>query len=373
MASLRHYLNVGYDSYLVRWSEVVRNERGGTVRVKDLDRNRSGRPSQTQRSPETSKHINHKPRARYLPLPLYIMATASGSNSSAQGSLRRKRKAVEMDPTPQASLRLKPSAESYSIYKDLPEGSCGEIKIVSPKEQDSPTPTDEAAAALRNNILWKAIEQHLAMKRKTACRTAIDLLILAAVDLAQKEIATKRDVDNAIRARHSLKGPNWHHPDGREVGSWVILDQHVNVPDLKILPGVALRGTLDHLLTVIPADEAESASRSGASSKAVPFLSTSNICELFTRLPSRLEQRMASAVLEAKTDERMSGERAWKDAAVQGAALCALADRASMIYTLTNGLQWRFYHIAEVPDEEFKVFKARRRASWTSPESQTSQ
>ncbi|KAJ7940342.1 hypothetical protein B0H13DRAFT_2299372 [Mycena leptocephala] len=120
------------------------------------------------------------------------------------------------------------------------EGGGNEVMILDEKER-SPDPLDvydAVAVALGENVLWKAGREHLVMENQTSCRTAIDLILLTAIDLAQHRICESADVDEAVCVRHSLTGSKCQYSaDGSEFGSWVVLHQEVDIPDQHLLPG----------------------------------------------------------------------------------------------------------------------------------------
>ncbi|KAJ7016304.1 hypothetical protein C8F04DRAFT_1069988 [Mycena alexandri] len=158
----------------------------------------------------------------------------------------------------------KPFTDALPFYNDLFYKNTGDILVAEDSEpfpgadDSDPSPAnryDEAAAALRENTLWKSVKAHVVMENETSCRTAIDLVLLTAMELAQQQIAESPDVDDALCARHSLEEyeSNSLDSDVREVRSWVVLHQELDIPDQELLPGMFLHSTFDYLLGVVPA------------------------------------------------------------------------------------------------------------------------
>ncbi|KAJ7197691.1 hypothetical protein B0H12DRAFT_1081697 [Mycena haematopus] len=142
----------------------------------------------------------------------------------------------------------RPFTEAKSVYPELFDDSQA-FDLIDLAEEDCQEYTD-AAAALQNNSLWKGVQRHVV--NQTSCRTAIHLVLITALTLAQDQISSSGDIDSTIRSRHSLTGPNQRQPDGREVGSWVVLEQKVDVPSQRVLPGISMHGVLDYALAVVP-------------------------------------------------------------------------------------------------------------------------
>ncbi|KAJ7118282.1 hypothetical protein C8R44DRAFT_878892 [Mycena epipterygia] len=191
--------------------------------------------------------------------------------------------------------------------------------------------------ASRNTLSWRSNE--------TSCRTAIDLVLLTAMELAQQQIAESPDIDDALCARHSLEEfeSNSLDSDGREVRSWVVLHQELDIPDQELLPGMFLHGIFDYLLGVVPARKVRNAS------KLAPTFLTWSVMYGLPELVQYIGQSSAS-VVEAKASKTMSGKKAWAQVTAQGAALCVLTKRPSVINTLTDGLRWRFVRVTKIPD-----------------------
>ncbi|KAJ6550866.1 hypothetical protein DFH09DRAFT_1168483 [Mycena vulgaris] len=182
------------------------------------------------------------------------------------------------------------------------------------------------------------------MDNETSSRTAIDLVLLTAIDLAQQQIAEKQDVDEALRARHSLNGPKLCVADGREVGSWVVLHQEVDIPGQPLLPGLALHGILDYLIGVVAASDAVDALSNTS------FLTTAGLYA--NRDVLQHSGKSLASVQEAKSWKKMDSKKAWAQVTAQGAALCVLTKRPSVINTLTDGVRWQFVRVTKIPDQD---------------------
>ncbi|KAF7350648.1 hypothetical protein MSAN_01625100 [Mycena sanguinolenta] len=173
---------------------------------------------------------------------------------------------------PAPSLKSQTFAEAHAFYSDFFEVERpGEITMDEDTDKDvlqneKTHRFREAAAAFQDNMLWKAAKQHLRVKDDSGCRMAIDFIILDAIKLAQKEISQNEAVDLALRARHHLEEHNWRDPEAGEAGSWVGLHHKVKIDtsDQVVLPGIALHGVLDLVMTVIPACDAKDALQSAA-------------------------------------------------------------------------------------------------------------
>ncbi|KAJ7449580.1 hypothetical protein FB451DRAFT_1287331 [Mycena latifolia] len=260
---------------------------------------------------------------------------------------------ILVDPQlPAPTIISKPFTESGSFYNDVFQNPVGTLSlredvgepILSRVDKNpSSTPSDpsdriyhEAAATLQNNVLWKSVQEHVVIDNETSCRTAIDLVLLTAVDLAQQQIAEKQDVDEALRARHLLTGPKCPDSDGREVGSWVVLHQKVDIPEQLLLPGIALHGILDYLLGVVSASN------------------DSHLTNLGLYVPPDLVQyigKSLASIVDAKASIAMDNKKAWAQVTAQGAALCVLTKRPSVINILTDGLRWQFVRVTKIPDQ----------------------
>ncbi|KAJ6493283.1 hypothetical protein C8R45DRAFT_989299 [Mycena sanguinolenta] len=162
---------------------------------------------------------------------------------------------VLTDSLPAPSFESRPFTQAHALFHDLFESSTflrlyrADGSLPQNEENLSPDRYEDAAAALLDNPLWKAIEQNLGIKDKSSCSSAIDFIILTAIDLAQQEITRNREVDLALRARHRLEE---HISDDGVAGSRVVLHHKIKIPNQLVLPELALHGVLDLVLAVAP-------------------------------------------------------------------------------------------------------------------------
>ncbi|KAJ7282100.1 hypothetical protein C8J57DRAFT_1219840 [Mycena rebaudengoi] len=238
------------------------------------------------------------------------------------------------------SVTSKPFTEAHPFFSDLFQDPEDRIKLIEDQKSAIPqcaaappdaaaNPYEEAAATLRANPIWKSIREHVVMDNETSSRTVIDLIVLTAVELAQRCISEQAEVDERVCGRHHLTGPKWSSDvNGRPVGSRVVLHQEVDIPGQPLLPGVALHGILDYLLGVVPADHVKEA-----------FIPTQNSL-------SYIGRSLASILVTT-----IDSPKAWSQVTAQGAALCVLAKRKSVINALTDGNKWIFVNISKTPDQ----------------------
>ncbi|KAJ6493284.1 hypothetical protein C8R45DRAFT_989302 [Mycena sanguinolenta] len=268
-----------------------------------------------------------------------------------------------------AGLRRQKEAEKLAsdflqrLRQDAPFSSFEEDKweeITSKILRDLPVPApslnhdslsaitnDEAAAPLRDNILWKAVEKQVLIKEKSSRRSAVDLIIGTAIDVAQKEITRNLKVDLALGARHRLEAHNWRDPDGK-AGSQIVLRRKIEIPSQRVSPELAFYGTLDLVLAVVPARNAKDA----LESDDTPYAATDFI--------HNLKSRLATVVIEANNaDKPIESKNAQAEAATQGASLCVFTDRPSVVTVLTDGRKWQFSQVTrlKMPDLDSKPFK----------------
>ncbi|KAJ6551344.1 hypothetical protein B0H19DRAFT_1157291 [Mycena capillaripes] len=268
---------------------------------------------------------------------------------------------------PPPSYKSRPFADAHPFYEDLFQDpvryiSLCEYQTTPPSEnKDSTAPEEkdayqEASVALQQNPLWKGVQHHVIMDNETSCRTAIDLMMLTAIELAQKQIAEKPDIDEALRIRHSLTGPKARVSDGHEVGSWIVLHHEVEIPDQYLLPELAMHGVLDFVVAVVSARKAMDAMNSGS-----PFLPKASLYAPRTFI-QYIETALAT-LLEAKTQHTLETPKIWAQVTAQGAAICVSTNRPSVINILTDGLQWQFVRVDETPDTASAPEPRRRRST----------
>ncbi|KAJ7736882.1 hypothetical protein B0H16DRAFT_110892 [Mycena metata] len=251
----------------------------------------------------------------------------------------------------------RPFTEARPFLQDLFETGRQDIPIPASRVQsgdDAPARWDEAAAALRQNVLWKSVEQHFVMGEETSCRTAIDLVVLTAIDLAQSQMAHDGAVDDAVSTRHALSDPKQTDSNGHQVGSWVVVHQEVEVPSQPLLPGLALHGILDYLIGVVSAKQAHDAFDAGDG-----FLRPATLDGPLEPLEHVAGSTVAS-IIEAKTGIQDDMACYQAQATAQGAALCLLTERTSIINALTDGVYWKFFRVSKTPDEVLRPTKSTR-------------
>ncbi|KAJ7442730.1 hypothetical protein B0H11DRAFT_2291985 [Mycena galericulata] len=241
------------------------------------------------------------------------------------------------DPTLPKPVFSRPFTDAAPFYTEL-FGSDSAKKIYA-AEDNNPSASldpfyDAAATALEENVLWQGVQDHVIHGNQASCRTAIDMIVLTAIDLAQKQIAQKTTVDDNLRKNHSLSHVKSSISDGPPVHSWVVLHQEVSIPDQKMLPSLALHGIIDYLLAVISAIDARLASEDDG---------------FFMRREGTDDHLRGGllSLMEAKSDTTFRSGKSWAQVAAQGAALCVMTGRACIINTLTDGQRWRFARVSK--------------------------
>ncbi|KAJ7191641.1 hypothetical protein GGX14DRAFT_481196, partial [Mycena pura] len=239
---------------------------------------------------------------------------------------------------------LVPFTEASPFFGEL----CGPIKTLPIREDLSQATDasdaiyDDAARSLQASDLWRGVQKHVVMEKSTSYRTAIDLVLLTAVNLAQRRICESPETDDALRIRHRLVRAA---TNDLPTASWVAIQQDVDIPGQS---GLACNGTLDYLLTIVSTDNVAHARRPGHT-----FL---DVADVYGSAEARLgDIHSAAAALTgitvARTARSMDRDETAVQVASQGAALCVLAKRAAVINALTNGVEWRFYQISQEPDQ----------------------
>ncbi|KAJ7695481.1 hypothetical protein B0H17DRAFT_1198700 [Mycena rosella] len=234
----------------------------------------------------------------------------------------------------------RPFTESKSFYEELFDEYSSTISLPR-NDPKVPPPKDqyqEAADALQNNPLWDTVKVHVVMNSETSCRTAIDMVVLTAVNLAQQEIGKKPAVDNALRERHVLKDAKCR-VDGypHKIGSWIVLHQEVEIPDQDVRRGLAVHGIIDYLIGVTPAKRVKDQMRDHR------FLSQG--------FSGDIRHSMAT-LAEAKARLTLTAEKARAQVLVQGAAVCVMTQRRSVVNILTDGFDWIFFVISKRPNRK---------------------
>ncbi|KAF8153608.1 hypothetical protein K438DRAFT_1987574 [Mycena galopus ATCC 62051] len=270
-------------------------------------------------------------------------------------------KAVEDPKLPSAERVLsRPFTEAHALYSSVFQGDVNYIPLQEDEDgiamDDAMSPPNdvvEAATELRDNTLWEAVKQHVIMDNdETSCRTAIDLILLSAVTLAQKRIKDDRSIDAVLCERHKLP-PSTNAPKLR---SWVVVHQEVEIPDQHLLPTLAAYGVLDYMVGVASAQRGLAHHKNGIDQyfKQLYFSDLFTVNAFLTKkvvYTSTLDQQhirfnMAS-VKEIKTFSSATSEI---QALAQGASLCVLTKRSSVINCLTDGARWKFFCVIKTPD-----------------------
>ncbi|KAF8152031.1 hypothetical protein K438DRAFT_1987984 [Mycena galopus ATCC 62051] len=244
------------------------------------------------------------------------MIPASLSESSSLAARAQKRKAHELDPVAIHKLVMQRLRQEH-LFAAHEEDDWNAVTAKMLEDPSLPKPilsrpfTDAnlfynelfgsepaAATALEQNVLWQGVREHIVHDNEASCRTAIDMVVLTAVDLAQKEIEEHTGVDEARRANHSLSDLKSSFSGGPQVHSWVVLHQEVSISDQQMLPSLALHGIIDYLLEVISAIDARLAVRDD---------------DFFMRregMSDRLRSGLLS-ILEAKSDSTFHSAKSW--------------------------------------------------------------
>ncbi|KAJ7219888.1 hypothetical protein B0H12DRAFT_1078490 [Mycena haematopus] len=238
-------------------------------------------------------------------------------------------------PKPMLSRQLK---DAHLFYSDVVGAELvtdlHAAEDIHPSAPLDPT-YDAAATALEQNVLWQGIREHIIHSHEASCRTAIDMVVLTAVDLAQRQIEGNSNVDEHLRAGHSLSGLKSSRSNRPPVHSWVVLPQGVSIPDQQVLPSLAFHGTIDYLLAIISAVDAR---RAGGDDNFV----------MKRELVAHDGLRSGLlGILEATPDSPFRSCKSWAQVTTQGAALCVMTGRASIINALTDGRCWRFSRVSK--------------------------
>ncbi|KAF8172401.1 hypothetical protein K438DRAFT_1772756 [Mycena galopus ATCC 62051] len=215
------------------------------------------------------------------------------------------------DPSLPNPILSRPFTDANPFYIELFEAE-PVTEIYAAEDINPSAPLDityeAAATALEQNVLWQGVREHIV---HASCRTAIDMVVLTAIDLAQKEIEQQTSVDEDLRANHSLSALKSSFLYGPPVHSWVILHQEVSIPDQQMLPSLALHGMIDYLVEIISAIDARLAARDDG---------------FFMRRKGMADHLQSSllSIMEANSDSTFHSDKSWAKLAAQGAALCVM-------------------------------------------------
>ncbi|KAJ7503306.1 hypothetical protein B0H11DRAFT_2357385 [Mycena galericulata] len=208
----------------------------------------------------------------------------------------------------------------------------------------------EAAERLEENDLWKAAKSHLSLASNTGCRTLIDMVLLSAVQIAQQLIIDDDVVDKDLAGRHSFKQRPVKLPGiGKEIRNWILLEHDVAVPDLDVKPNVVVHGILDYVVGVVATD-----------AKVCARIDTSDHRWAFDRErglsgTDSLRRNTVATVSAVKSLNTFDSEA---QALVQGAAMCILERRDSVLNILSDGVYWAFYVVSKLPASSATPFEA---------------
>ncbi|KAJ7643468.1 hypothetical protein DFH06DRAFT_1333708 [Mycena polygramma] len=176
------------------------------------------------------------------------------------------------DPELPGTAFSRPFTAALPFFKDMFEEP-NLINVPQPAESlsssDSPDPYEEAANNLRSNPLWQGLQDHLVMETEASCRSAIDLVMLSAVTLAQQLITSNPELNAEILERHSLPSiddlrsslPDTRRDDA--VGARVVVHQEVAIPPQQVLPNLAFHGVLDYTTSFVSTEQVSGAKRNG--------------------------------------------------------------------------------------------------------------
>ncbi|KAJ6462523.1 hypothetical protein C8R45DRAFT_1080631 [Mycena sanguinolenta] len=211
----------------------------------------------------------------------------------------------------------------------------------------------DAAEALKDTQHWQGVERHVMMSSEMSCRTAIDMVLIAAIDLAQKNLVENPEIDAEVSKRHNLKGPKCCDPSGRKYASWIVLHQEVEVPDQPLTDTIAAHGVLDYLIGAVPTASVTARLNAGGQ-----FLTR----DIYGRgdTAKKIRQSMTS-IQEAKAESTFADEKSCAQAQAQGAAMCIDSQRGSVVNTLTDGVRWRFFQVNKNTKAKKKNGSAPRR------------
>ncbi|KAJ6450423.1 hypothetical protein C8R47DRAFT_70334 [Mycena vitilis] len=218
-----------------------------------------------------------------------------------------------------------PFTAARSFYQELFEEEESVIKLVEDSEleldDDASNPPDDvyevAASDLRRNVLWQAVVDHVVIENETSCRTAIDIILLTAMTIAQSKI------DEQTSGR-------------------VILHQEVGIPPQQLAPGASFHGLLDYAFAFTSAANVADANREG------PLLTREGL-HIAVQFLAHIRQNLAS-IQEAKPPSTLLNPGSTRQAAAQAAALCVLTGVSHVTNTLTDGVRWKFNVVERLPN-----------------------
>ncbi|KAF7292988.1 hypothetical protein MIND_01198100 [Mycena indigotica] len=209
----------------------------------------------------------------------------------------------------------------------------------------------ERAAAFQNCTechLWDKLRKHARIELSERHRSLTDPVLTTAAAICQEIIAENQVIDEDLKERYALQGPTTKYSSGSsseptDISAWVVLDQEVAIPSQCVATGINFHGTLDHVMTIVNAEDA---------------LACINAGQRLSMDSSYLPTNMALNVTEAKAMDSMNGKATKDQVLSEGAAVCVFTRRNAVVNALTNGLQWRFYLIRKTPQSQSETPKA---------------
>ncbi|KAJ6576681.1 hypothetical protein DFH09DRAFT_366019 [Mycena vulgaris] len=238
-----------------------------------------------------------------------------------------------------------PFTEAISVYQDLFEDSDDILYLKEDldtrTEKAASTSEEQAATALLDNALWTGVQEHVVVQNETRGRTIIDLVLIAAIEIAQDEVASNDFVDKSLGQRHGFDVADKKKYPG--VQSWLLLHQEVKIPDQDLKVGLAFHGVLDYMVAVVPKE------------MLIPTQDKSNFfgAGLSALLSPQQFAKSMVYIQEAKSLTTMESNEAEAQVIVQGATMCKLTNRPNVTNVLTNGHYWTFYVISKKSKSKF--------------------
>ncbi|KAJ6576678.1 hypothetical protein DFH09DRAFT_1361569 [Mycena vulgaris] len=238
-----------------------------------------------------------------------------------------------------------PFTDGINIYQDFFEDAGvildlkKDLDLLSGQEDMTSTSEKQAATALLDNALWTGVQKHVVVQNETRGRTIIDLVLVAAIEMAQDEVASNDFVDKSLSKRHGFDVDDKKKYPG--VQSWILLYQEVNIPDQDLKVGLSCHGILNYMVAIVP-KKMFIPNRLGGKTKLVG----TGISGLLS--PERIAKSIAY-IQEAKSLTTMESIEAEAQVIVQEATICRFTKRSTVINVLTNGIFWTFYIISKIP------------------------
>ncbi|KAJ7650087.1 hypothetical protein FB45DRAFT_997234, partial [Roridomyces roridus] len=224
-----------------------------------------------------------------------------------------------------------------------------EIFVDSAKEMDFPEPDPaakpesifyKAADELRESKAWKSILNFVLVHNRMSCPTAINNILLAALDLATEMLAADKTLDEELATRFDV---DLGETSGTK--SWLLLHQDVIVPSTPVA-NVSLHGILEY--TILP-----------VSGKLARLYLGSDQRVGFLEFPEDA-LKCAVNIVEAKQVDAFGTHDMEAQVLAKGATLCVTSSRPAVITVLTDGTCWCFFVISKRADKNDKPFMARK-------------